>query len=284
MLNTSHNNIFKQPAITKPATKPDTAKRRASAVYWRLSIACFMLFITALTACGGRSPKDKTFPDRTAPILLFNGKGTSPKDVAALETILDRDRLGYSTVNSQELNNMSTSQLMRYRLLIIPGGDFMDMGNGITTKTASTIRDAVQHGLHYLGICAGAFLAGKSAYYNGLNLTSGITFGFYAIENKGVRKAALAITSARTPTLDQYWQDGPQLTGWGAIVAKYPDGTAAVTEGQCGRGLVILSGIHAEAPEEWRHGLNFHTPVSADNAFATLLIRAALSGHPLPHY
>jgi hypothetical protein len=68
-------------------------------------------------------------------------------------------------------------------------------------------------------------LAGNSGYYNGLNLTSGVRFGFYSAEERGIRKAAVAIAVAGGPTLDQYWEDGPQFTGWGAVVGKYPDGT-----------------------------------------------------------
>ncbi len=55
-------------------------------------------------------------------------------------------------------------------------------------------------------------------------------FGFYDAVRR-VHKTAVAVTVAGGPTLDQYWEDGPQLTGWGAVVAKYPDGTPAVVEG-----------------------------------------------------
>jgi hypothetical protein len=55
-------------------------------------------------------------------------------------------------------------------LLIVPGGSFEDIGNGLTATTTSNIRKAVRGGLNYLGICAGAFFAGNSPY-NGLNLT-----------------------------------------------------------------------------------------------------------------
>ena len=34
-----------------------------------------------------------------------------------------------------------------------------------------------------------------------------------------------------TPTLEQYWEDGPEFTGWGEVVGKYPDGTPAIVEG-----------------------------------------------------
>jgi glutamine amidotransferase-like uncharacterized protein len=243
--------------------------------YFAVVFACF-LFI--FTCCVHRTNLG------AAPILLFNGTGTSANDVAAIETILNSNHLGYSAVNSSELNGLSQSQLTSYRLLIVPGGNFVDMGKSLSTATAANIRHSVQHGLNYLGICAGGFLAGSSAYYNGFNLTSGVTFGFYAAENQGVRKAAVTITSPGTPTLDQYWEDGPQLSGWGVVVAKYPDGTPAVAEGKCGSGYVILTGIHAEAPADWRRGMIFRTPASVDNAYAAALIRAALNGVSLPHY
>lgn len=220
----------------------------------------------------------------TATILLFNGTGVSPNDVAAIQTILDDNHLSYTTVNSAKLNSMGQADLMRFQLLIMPGGNFVEMGKSLTVGTAANIRYAVQHGMNYLGICAGGFLAGSSAYYNGFNLTSGVTFGFYSAENKGIHKAALAITSPGSATLEQYWEDGPQLSGWGQVVAKYPDGTPAVTEGNCGSGFVLLTGIHAEAPEYWRGGMVFNTPATTDNAYAAILINAALNGKPLLHY
>ena len=50
---------------------------------------------------------------------------------------------------------MSEAQLMAYRLLIFPGGNFIDMGNSLTTDATAHIHNAVQGGLNYLGICAG---------------------------------------------------------------------------------------------------------------------------------
>jgi len=221
---------------------------------------------------------------KNADVLLFAGTGTSPNDVAAIEAVLDKSHVEYTTVTSSELNAMAPSLLMGYKLLIIPGGNFVQMGNSLTVKTASGIHNAVGHGVNYLGICAGAFLAGYSTYYNGFDLAAGATFRFYSAENKGVRKAAVAITSPDSTAIDEYWQDGPQLQGWGDVVAKYPDGTAAVAQGKCGNGFVMLTGIHAEAPEEWRGGIIFGTSVNASNAYAAKLITAALYGKQLAHY
>lgn len=260
------------------------SKARAVNLLWVRTIAfnavAWLVFpaLLAMTACARPEP-------HPAPILLFNGTGTSANDVAAVETILGDRHLGYSTVNSRQLNGMSESQLRAYRLLIIPGGNFIDIGNDLTPGTTSNVHNAVQGGMSYLGICAGAFLAGHASY-NSLNLTSGVRFGFYADESRGIRKAAVAVAvaGAGTQALEHYWEDGPQLTGWGAVVGKYPDGTPAIVEGASGKGWVILSGVHPEAPASWRRGMTFTTPASVDNAYAGMLIDAALHRTSLPHY
>jgi glutamine amidotransferase-like uncharacterized protein len=242
-------------------------------------LAVLVLISTVFTAC--EVPGDRS--GGIAAILLFNGTGTSPNDVAAVETILNQNNLSYSTVNSSRLNAMDKSQLRGYRLLIVPGGNFVDIGNHLTSNTTANIRNAVQGGVNYLGICAGAFFAGNSPY-NGLNLTSGVRFRFYAAENQGIRKAAVEIAIAGAPTLEHYWEDGPQFTGWGAVAGKYPDGTPAIVEGAFGSGWVILSGVHPEAPASLRRGMTFTTPVSVDHAYAATLIHAALNRTSLAHY
>jgi glutamine amidotransferase-like uncharacterized protein len=249
-----------------------------------MTALCAVLIATALTACRASGDENRMPAHASiAPTLLFNGTGASPGDVAAIERILSSEHLNYSTVNSPQLNGMSESRIREYHLLIVPGGNFVHIGNSLTASTSANIHDAIQNGLNYLGICAGAIFAGNSPY-NGLNLTSGSRFGFYAAETRGIRKAAVIITFAGGETLDQYWEDGPQLTGWGAVVGRYPDGTPAIVEGTLGSGWVILTGVHSEAPASWRRGMDFRTPVNIDHAYAATLIRAALNRELLPHY
>lgn len=230
-----------------------------------------------LTACG--PPASKPDP----PILLFNGAGTSPNDVKAIERVLKDTHLDYSTVNSRKLNGMSESELMAHSLIIIPGGNFLAMGEGLRSTAITNVHNAVEGGLNYLGICAGGLLAGHASYKS-LDLTSGVGFDFYSAVNRGIHKAAVAISCAGTPTIEHYWEDGPQFTGWGAVAGKYPDGTPAIVEGTYGKGWVILCGVHPEAPSSWRQGMAFITPASDDNAYARKLIDAALNRTWLPHY
>jgi glutamine amidotransferase-like uncharacterized protein len=245
-------------------------------------IAALGVVAVCLAACGVPRAHDAPLP-ADADILLFVGAGTSPGDVDAVKTILREQRFNYSTANSLQLNAMSERRLHAYRLMIVPGGNFVQIGRNLTPDTAANIRNAVSGGLNYLGLCAGAFFAGNSPY-NGLNLTDGVRFNFYALENQGVRKSAVPISVADAPTSVQYWEDGPQLSGWGDVVAKYPDGTPAIVEGNAGDGWVILTGTHPEALESWRRGMAFGTPASETNAYAASLIDAAMNGTRLRHY
>jgi glutamine amidotransferase-like uncharacterized protein len=235
------------------------------------------LAILALAACAPPAPDD------SAPILVFNGTGASPNSIKAIETVLKAGHYQYTIVDSRQLNGMSESQFRAHRLLIVPGGNYLTLGNSLTPQAATNLHNAVQGGLNYLGICAGGLLAGDAAC-NSLNLTSGVRFGFYSVVNQGVHKAAVTITGPGTPALEHYWEDGPQFSGWGAVVGHYPDGTPAIVEGTSGKGWVILCGVHPEAPENWRRGMPFTMPASAANAYAATLVDAALNGTRLPHY
>ena len=216
-------------------------------------------------------------------ILLFDGAGASPNDVKQLERILREQQLDFVRADSDQLNGMGKDQLLAFRLIIVPGGNFEEMGNGLSSKATANIRDAVNGGLNYLGVCAGAFLAGNSPY-NGLNLTGGVRFNFHALSRRNIRKAPVAVSTAGGTTFEQYWEDGPELTGWGDVVAKYADGTPAVVQGNVGRGQVILTGTHPEAPDSWHGATTFATPARTNNAYAASLIRAALDGTKLEHF
>ena len=63
--------------------------------------------------------------------------------MAAIETILDGSHIGYSTVNSLQLNWMAESQITEYRLLIVPGGDFVQMGNSLTRGAIGGVKSSV---------------------------------------------------------------------------------------------------------------------------------------------
>jgi hypothetical protein len=87
------------------------------------------LISIASTGCHGSGmPKHAN-----APILLSDGTGTSPEDVAALEKFLSSEHLDCARVDSAQLDGMSQAQIREYRLLIVPGGNFERIGNRLTS-------------------------------------------------------------------------------------------------------------------------------------------------------
>jgi glutamine amidotransferase PdxT len=229
----------------------------------------------ANVAAGGSVPK----------VLLFVGTGTTSGSVAGYKKILGDLKLTYATATSSQLNGMSQKALSAYKLLIVPGGNAITISRYLSSTAKTNVKNAITGGLHYLGVCAGAFFAGHSGVYNYLDLTpAGTWFNFYADEFKGITKEAVEIKAPNGSRLDQYWQNGPQLSGWGSIVGKYPDGTPAIVENKVGSGWVILCAIHPEATQAWRTGMTFTTSVAVDNAYAKTLVTNALNGTSLPHF
>jgi hypothetical protein len=249
--------------------------------------AAFLIGTILLSECASRDPQTATalppVVDAAEPVLLFNGTGTS-SDVAAVELVLAGLGVGYTTADSAQLNAMTEPQLGGYKLIIVPGGNSIDIGESLTANAVANLRGAVQqYGVHYLGICAGAFFGGYSVY-NGIDLTAGVSFDFYSDEFRGIHQELVEISFPSSGPLDVYWQDGPQLSGWGQVVAKFPDGSPAIVEGQSGSGFVIFTGVHPEAPSDWIGTMTMKTPISVDQAYAASVIKAALNGTPLPHF
>jgi hypothetical protein len=200
--------------------------------------AAFLVAALVLSGCGSDASTPPLPPAIPAaqPVLLFNGTGTS-SDVAAVKSVLGTLGIGYITADSAQLEAMTQPQLGGYKLIIIPGGNSIEIGQSVSGNAAANVRSAVQqYGVHYLGICAGAFF-GAYSVYNGVNLTGGVAFDFYADEFKGIHQEAVELAFPGSAPLNVYWQDGPQLSGWGEVVAKFPDGTPAIVEGQSGKGL-----------------------------------------------
>lgn len=241
--------------------------------------------LSTSTATSMPSSTSAVQPAKTsgATVLVYNGSGTSSTDVAAVESIVSSLHLSYHTANQSELDKMSVSQLLGYRLFLMPGGNAITISGNLSRTATSNVRSAVSSGLNYLGICAGGFFSGSSAYHNFTDLTAGVWFNVYNT-GRGTGKEAISISFPGGVKRDIYWQDGPNLNGWGKVVAKYPNGVTAMSEGFYGKGFVLLSAVHPEAPASWRYGMSFYTSVDEDLAFARTLVTSALNRNELAHF
>jgi glutamine amidotransferase-like uncharacterized protein len=254
------------------------------------SMAALLIAAAMLSGCGSHSDSASAATaalppaiPASEPVLLFNGTGTSA-DVSAVQAVLSALGIGYTTGDSDQLNAMTKAELGGYKLIVVPGGNSIEIGESLNGSTVANVRGAVQqYGVHYLGLCAGAFF-GAHSIYNGVDLTGGVSFDFYADEFKEIHQEVIEISFPDSPPMNMYWEDGPQLSGWGEVVGKFPDGTPAIVQGQSGNGFVIFTGVHPEAPANWFGPMMLKASVNVDQAYAGRLIKAALTGAPLQHF
>lgn len=216
-----------------------------------------------------------------ATAMLYNGTGSSPTDVIALGNILTSMGISYDLVNSAQLNAMPRTTIASYKLIVMPGGNSIDMGKSLTYAATANVRSAVKdYGISYIGFCAGAFMAESSTMYNVFNLTPSY-FDFYNYNVINIVRTTHADGRQRDLV---YWQ-GPWVNGFGTVVAKYPNGRAAIAQGKSGRGYVIVSGVHPEAPADWRYGMSADGDgVEADVNYTRVLINAAITKTALPRF
>ncbi len=216
--------------------------------------------------------------------LLFAGSGTWSAEVSSLKAILDSHGASYQVVSSSQLNGLSLEQLGDFGVLIFPGGSGGTQASSLTSATHERIRRAVQElGVGYTGFCAGAFIAvapapapGRDVVY-GLGVVDGQVLDYYYLENQGVTASMTLLTLADGSTRDVLWYGGPVTPeGPGDVIARYPNGDAAISQMDSGMGLVVIAGGHPGVPASSKSALGLRDSDGDDFELTWGLIRAAM--------
>ena len=225
-----------------------------------------------------------------AKVLLLSGSGTWPAEISSLEKILKEHGIQSRQATSQQMENLDLDSLASYSLLVVPGGNAITLTAELSKKTRLNVRTAVRdRGMSYLGFCAGAWMAISP----GGNATEAPSYGFGLIDGPLQQEAAYqrsgsayTIAEAIFPGGSKrslLWWGGPITPeGEGTVVARYPDGGAAISQIPVGQGWAVLSGLHpAATPEVFEAlGLDPATPSSLD--YAWTLLQSALTKTALP--
>ncbi len=225
-----------------------------------------------------------------AKVLLLSGSGTWPAEISSLEKILKEHGIQSRQATSQQLENLDLDSIASYSLLVVPGGNAITLTAELSKKTRLNIRTAVRdHGMSYLGFCAGAWMAISP----GGTATEAPAYGFGLIDGPLQQEAiyqrsgsSYAIAEAKFPggiLRPLLWWGGPITPeGDGTVIARYPDGGAAISQIPVGQGWAVLSGLHpAATPEVFEAlGLDPATPSSLD--YAWTLLQSALTKTALP--
>ena len=201
--------------------------------------------------------------------IIYSGQGASPITTAALNTSLRRNGSIPLCVDESYLRKEDWKATAS--ALLIGGGNALDMMHPLEA-CAKNIRNFVDQGGGYLGICAGAYVACSQVTIKG-----GFVFDLYPL-NLYLKPiydySCLGNTYPTEPTKDwrqtvrcsfltkQHYEDGASYLGtffWNlgphfghpkeGIVASYEDAAntpAAIIRTTFGKGPVVLSGVHPE--------------------------------------
>lgn len=224
--------------------------------------------------------------------LVYNGTGAWSAEIPGIEKVLSDNGASYDLINSAELNAMSLDEISQYGTIIWPGGYGNIQTNSINSATRLKLRQAVQErGVSWVGFCAGAFVAvnpaplpGKDPEY-GFSIVNAPRLKYYYLEAEFVKQgkekqdwAMTMETFADGTKADLLWYGGPVTpSGANIVVAKYPNGDAAISQMWSGNGLVIVSAVHPAAPASVASSFGLNDSDGTDYEVAWKLIEAAIT-------
>jgi hypothetical protein len=236
-------------------------------------------------------PEENTSQSGTE-VLIYGGEGTWRAEINSLKKILFLNGATYLEVNAPQLNALSLESLLKYKLLVIPGGDSLRVTKALLVETLVRLRSAVKFGgLNYLGFCSGAWLAVAPHPLPG----QGLTYGLGLIEesvlketilhNQGLKYSIVKASFADGEVRDQLWYGGPITPEIpGKVFARYPDGTAAISQISSGQGLVILSGLHPTADKNILAALGLIDRAAITPEIAWKVLSSGISHQALPSF
>ncbi|OFZ30663.1 MAG: hypothetical protein A2622_13415 [Bdellovibrionales bacterium RIFCSPHIGHO2_01_FULL_40_29] len=235
---------------------------------------------------------DSTATPSSTTVLIYGGPGSWKAEIAALKNILFHQSLSYEVLKPNEINQMMESDYAKYKAIIFAGGDAPTVRQALSLQTRHYIRRAVQtQGLNYLGFCAGAWLAvapepapGQDVVY-GLGVIDGPVQELTQLSKMGLKYALDRSIFPDGSQRNLLWYGGPITPNHaGSIVAKYSDGTAAISQIRSGKGLVVISGLHPAATKGILKSLDINDKEASAPDFAWSLLEAVIHDKLLPTF
>jgi glutamine amidotransferase-like uncharacterized protein len=160
-----------------------------------------------------------------------------------------------------------------------PGGDAIELAKAISTRLKDELRRFVNAGGGYLGFCAGMFFADTWVDDNdtvpGLGLLPGTTRDY-----KTPEKATVLPVNWLGKIRYVFFEEGGYLElrpdAQAEVLARFSNGQVAAAVTRFGKGRVVVSGPHPEAPESWLHEHGLVDPDGPDFDLANNMFLRAL--------
>jgi glutamine amidotransferase-like uncharacterized protein len=241
------------------------------------------------------APLDDNLPDsliasnQKTDVLVYGGPGTWRAEIASLKKILADHGATYEVVTNSDMDSFSVEDFLKFHAVLFVGGDAPTVTRALSAETHAHLREAVQeHGLDYLGFCAGAWMAvapapepGHDTTY-GLGVVSGPLLQLNYLSKSGKEHALDDAVFPDGSHRKLLWYGGPITPDIpNGVVARYSDGTPAITQIRSGKGFVIISGLHPAATQPILDYLKLYEREAIDPDFAWQLLDAVIHRQPL---
>ena len=265
--------------------RPAPTSGRVGAV---LGLGMLGLGLLALAACATSSPGDPlaaAAADSSRPVaLVYRGPGGCPSCSEAAAELVQGTTWGFEVrfVGPGEDLQLTSTTLRAADLYVQPGGDgSLEEAFAALGPAAADIREYVDSGGRYLGLCMGGYLAGSEP---GFELLPGDSNQFITSEGASVTDVADTIVEvawAGEPRF-LYFQDGPLFVladdgaGGEEVLARYGNGEIAALVAPYGSGAVAVSGPHPEATADWYRANDVTDPDGEDADLGRELIDALM--------
>lgn len=141
--------------------------------------------------------------------LIFNGAGVCDGCAESVAKLLSEKKFEINYVNEKTLD---ANQFTNIDIYVQPGGsdDITETTRALTPQQIKLIQNYVQNGGLYLGICAGAYLAGKFAdKENNISAFNLIEIEEVNQELNTDRAKLISISTANNSIRKVYYQAGP---------------------------------------------------------------------------
>jgi len=230
-------------------------------------IACLVVLSVSSSMMMSAIPSESTNV-AVADVLIYNGSGVWNDGVIAFERFLQWK--GLSSFECDGAYIEDNELVGSYDVLFFPGGDFTSYANHINGVGLQHIRDFINAGGGYLGICGGGYFACDQVSWRGqvldmpLNLFNGLGSGPITEIAPWLQYTMTSITMNGSHLINHYEPATESIVYYGGA-AFYPyegqqmevigsyDGynnDTAILDFYFGNGRVLLCGPHPEIEED----------------------------------
>jgi hypothetical protein len=234
-------------------------------VYVSAGVSLGLLFFGSASFAGESTDTFSPAASKKTLAVIFNGPTICDDCASLLGTVLKKRGLRVQYVKPGE----TTAELLSKALIyVVPGGeDVTDLKQAWSETERRAIRDFVQYGGAFYGVCLGGYWAGD---------WPGTLPGFKSLGLINAKVSAHSLTPEdRVEKIFwlgsprwAYFQDGPSFDvhdSEAQILATYAsDGTVAAFIQNFGRGKVAVNGVHFEAPMNWYESYHLVDPDGLD--------------------